>query len=70
MILVRKLFLIAVHNQFSVAFKHVPGTKNPIADALSRFQEKRFRVLKPDAAVLPTKIPDEIWTLIKNPADH
>ena len=70
MILVRKLFLIAVSNQFSVAFKHISGTSNPIADALSRFQEKRFRALMPDAAVLPTKIPEEIWTIMKNPTDH
>ena len=70
MILVRKLLLIAVQNQFSVAFKHIPGTLNPIADALSRFQENRFRTLKPDAAVHPTRIPEEIWTLINNPTDH
>ena len=70
MILVRKLFLIAVQNHFSVAFKHIPGSLNPVADALSRFQEKRFRILRPDAAVQPTRIPEEIWTLIRNPTDH
>ena len=70
MTLVRKLFLIAVQNQFSVAFKHISGKLNPIADALSRFQVKRFKALMPGAAALPKKIPDEIWTLLKNPTDH
>ena len=70
MTLVRKLFLIAVQNQFSVAFKHISGKLNPIADALSRFQVRRFKALKPGAAAFPNKIPDEIWTLLKSPTDH
>ena len=69
MTLVRKLFLIAVQNQFSVAFKHIPGKLNPIADALSRFQVERFRALKPGAAASPKEIPKEIWTLLTQPTD-
>ena len=69
MTLVRKLFLIAVQNQFSVAFKHIPGKLNPIADALSRFQVKRFRALKPGAAASPKEIPKEIWSLLTQPTD-
>ena len=63
MMLVRKLFLIAVKHQFSVAFKHIKGIYNPIADALSRFQETRFRRLHPGAAATPNTIPEEAWRL-------
>ena len=70
MTLVRQLFLLAVNNQFSVAFKHIPGSKNPIADAISRFQERRFRALMPDAAAEQTPIPSGIWSLIENPDAH
>ena len=67
MTLVRRLFLVAVNNQFSVAFKHIPGSKNPIADAISRFQDRRFRTLMPNAATTQTQIPSEIWELMKPP---
>ena len=66
MMLVRKLFLFAVRNDFSVAFKHIKGIYNPIADALSRFQEKRFRHLHPGAAATPNIIPVEAWQLGNN----
>ena len=68
MTLVRYLFLFAVQNNFSVAFKHIPGTSNPIADALSRFQVARFHRLMPEAAALPTKIPEKVWCLMDDPA--
>ena len=63
MSLVRRLFLLAVKHNFSVAFKYIPGIKNPVADALSRFQMQRFRALKPNAATHPTPIPNNIWDL-------
>ena len=59
--IVRRLFLLAVQCNFSVAFKYIPGILNPIADALSRFQEERFRILMPDAATHPTQIPPQVW---------
>ena len=34
--LLRKLFFIAAQNNFTVIIKHLPGTKNCIADAISR----------------------------------
>ena len=68
MTLVRKLFLFAVQNNFSVAFKHIPGASNPIADALSRFQATRFRHLKPEADKDPTELPREVWCLMSDPA--
>ena len=61
--LIRKLFIFAASNQFSVAFKHIPGQYNSIADALSRFQVLRFRHLMPDADHHPTAIPETVWEL-------
>ena len=61
--LVRELFLIAAKKGFSVSMRHIPGIFNSIADALSRFQEHRFRSLLPDADVLPTDIPPTVWNL-------
>lgn len=63
--LIRKLFLFAVDNQFSVSFKHVYGKYNPIADALSRFQDSRFRLLAPHADSQRTPIPVGVWDLAK-----
>ena len=65
--LVRKLFLFAVDHQFSITFKHVYGKYNPIADALSRFQEKRFRMLAPQANRRPSPIPEAVWDLAVQP---
>lgn len=63
MSVVRKIFLVAVQNQFSVAFKHIRGHHNPIADAISRFQMEKFRQLHPSAAAQKTQIPPEAWIL-------
>ena len=63
MSVVRKLFLVAVKYHFSVAFKHIRGHYNPIADAISRFQMQRFRQLLPSAAAQKTEIPLETWNL-------
>ena len=65
MVLVRRLFLFAGEIGFTLAFKHISGSKNEIADALSRFQEERFRTLAPDAKMLPSTLPDEIPRLFK-----
>ena len=61
MSLIRPLFLTAARNGFSVAFKHIPGITNPIADAISRFQMPRFRHLMPNADDEPTPTPARIW---------
>ena len=42
MTVLRKLFFIAAQNNFTVTIKHLPGTKNSIADAISRMQFQRF----------------------------
>ena len=65
--LVRKLFLFAVDHHFSITFKHIYGKYNPIADALSRFQENRFRMLAPQANRRPSPIPEAVWDLAIQP---
>ena len=57
MSLIRPLFLFAARNSFSISFKHIFGVKNPIADAILRFQMSTFRQLMPDADPLPTSVP-------------
>ena len=61
MTLVRRIFMFAAANSFTVSFKHIPGKTNKAADALSRFQMQRFRQLMPGADVNPTKIPANVW---------
>ena len=48
---------------FLVRARHVPGVNNGIADALSRFQVKRFRDLAPTADRTPCFIPPSLMTL-------
>ena len=57
MALVRMLFFCAAHNNFNVCVQHIPGVNNVIADALSRFQQDRFRKLAPKANLHPDNIP-------------
>jgi hypothetical protein len=49
MSLLRYLFLTSMQYNFLIRCKHVPGTSNGIADAISRFQVDRFRKLAPEA---------------------
>jgi hypothetical protein len=57
MCLVRDLVLMCLRNNLVLTAKHVPGEHNAIADALSRFQMERFRILCPRAEQLPVEIP-------------
>ena len=61
--LVRRLVLLSMQHNFVVRARHVPGVSNAIADALSRFQMQRFRVLAPDADQNPCTIPPSLMTL-------
>ena len=63
MTLIRQLYLIAARGNFMIKLVHIPGKTNEIADALSRFQVQRFRSLAPHAALTPTPIPPNIYTL-------
>ncbi|XP_057175508.1 uncharacterized protein LOC130545160 [Triplophysa rosa] len=53
----RRLIGISACKQFILTGKHVPGSKNQIAYALSRFSFQKFRLLVPDADPLPTPVP-------------
>ena len=53
MSLVRKLTWCSANNNFTLHAKHIPGVKNNIADALSRFQMTKFRQLAPHAQENP-----------------
>ena len=52
--LMRRLTYHCAICNFVVMAKHIPGCTNDIADALSRFQMDRFRLLAPLADPLPT----------------
>ena len=55
---VRKLVLICLRNNIVFRAKHVPGSRNVLADALSRSQVQIFHRLAPSSMDnLPTEIP-------------
>ncbi|XP_056104363.1 uncharacterized protein LOC130083381 [Rhinichthys klamathensis goyatoka] len=55
--LLRRLIWISACDQFILIAKHIPGSKNQIADSLSRFMFQKFRMLAPEADKLPTPVP-------------
>ena len=63
MSLIRPLYLFAALIGFSVSFKHIFGTCNSAADALSRFQMDRFFEAMPEANKVPTELPKTISSL-------
>ena len=65
MVLVRRLFFFAGEIGFTLTFKHIPGSTNEIADAISRFQDERFRRLAPEADKTPSNLPNEVFDLLK-----
>ena len=66
MALTRSLYSITVRHKFTVHLWHIPGLDNPISDALSRFQDRRFRQLHPHADPVQSRIPPEFWDIIKS----
>ena len=61
--LVRMLVLTCLKFNITFSAKHIAGTNNDVADALSRFQEERFRSLAPGANQHPEAFPTELWNL-------
>ena len=61
--LIRLLILECL--KFNIAFKasHIPGVKNELADALSRFQMQRFKALAPQAKleINPLSTLSQVW---------
>jgi len=64
--LVRHLVLFTMCNNMQFKAVHVEGSKNVIADALSRFQMARFWKVAPNANKEPAVIPLKILEIISN----
>jgi len=64
--LVRPLVLFTMCNNMQFKAVHVEGSKNVIADALSRFQMARFWKVAPNANKEPAVIPLKILEIISN----
>lgn len=59
--LLRVLVLSCLTHNIMFRAKHIPGHENNVADALSRCQLARFRMLAPEADDQPTAIPPALW---------
>lgn len=64
MSLLRPLVLITMNNNIQLKCCHIQGSRNDIADSISRFQWARFRRLAPDADLYPTPIPSQFLNLL------
>ena len=56
MTLVRALYFTAAAHYFHLAITHIPGTRNQLADHLSRLSLQAFRAAAPTADPLPTPV--------------
>lgn len=63
-VLLRKLVFLTMYNNIQFKAIHIEGSRNEIADILSRFQEHRFRSLAQNADLLPADIPQELLNMI------
>lgn len=61
--LVRKLVLTCLEFNILIKAKHIPSKSNSIADAISRSQWGKFRLMAPTADPLPTPLPRNIWDI-------
>ena len=62
--LLRYFVLLCLKFNIWVKARHVPGKQNTLADALSRLQMTRFRLLFPEADLMGCKCPSHLWELI------
>lgn len=63
--LVRSLVLSCLNHNILFRAKHIPGHKNCVADALSRFQWAKFRSLVPEADEHATAVPQSLLRLLQ-----
>ena len=64
MTLIRKMVLICLRHNILFKSKHISGSKNLLADSLSRLQIQKFKTLCPDAEESKTAIPLAAWSLL------
>lgn len=62
--LIRPLVYLTMYNNIQFKCRFLEGYRNEIADSISRFQEKRFRCLAPQADRLPMQTPVEFLRII------
>ena len=65
MVLIRIITLISLHHNVRVYAKFVPTKQNFLADSLSRLKINKLKQMHPQAAELPTPVPDIIWSMEK-----
>lgn len=63
MLLVRMFTLLCLCLNVLFLAHHVPGINNGVADALSRQQMAKFRMLAPEADPLLARMPEDLWHL-------
>lgn len=56
-VLLRHLSMLAAQHSFAFTARHVTGSSNVVADALSQFDFQRFRQLVPQASPTPIPVP-------------
>lgn len=61
--LLRVLTMQGIFHNCVFKADHIPGSKNNVADALSRFQQERFRRLAPLADTAATPMPAYLWNI-------
>ena len=61
--LVRFFVLQCLKSNLAFSAQHISGKANTVADALSRFQMRRFREAAPDADLTGTPVPSFLWDL-------
>lgn len=66
--LMRELSLAMARYNFAITAQYIKSGDNNIADALSRFQMRRFRMLAPHAEATPLQIPRHMWDLLQQTA--
>ena len=63
MVVLRHITIFCLKNNIVIKACHVPGAKNTLCDALSRFQVEKFKVLAPNADPDPQLIPEFLWEI-------